>query len=52
MGWWSSVRYEFYQVFLNFSTHKKIKEQKFEKTPFSIGNETYGDVMIREGAAF
>ncbi len=27
---------------------KKIREQKFENTPFSFGDETYGDANIRE----
>ncbi len=26
----------------------KNREQKFENAPLSIGDETYGDVMIRE----
>jgi hypothetical protein len=38
------------KVFLIFSTQKKIREQKFSNAQFSFGDETYGDVTIREGA--
>jgi hypothetical protein len=35
-------------VFLIFPA-KKIREQKSEKAPFPFGDETYGDIAIREG---
>jgi hypothetical protein len=60
MGLWSSVGYDgLYQeniivllVLLSVSDlfPQKIGEQKFENTSFSIGDETQGDIMIREGA--
>jgi hypothetical protein len=36
-------------VFLSFST-QKIREEKFKNAPSSFGYETYGDVILREGA--
>jgi hypothetical protein len=46
----TSQLFEFYLMFLIFSTHKKIREQKFESTHFSFRDETYGDVTIKVGA--
>ncbi len=60
MGLWSSVGYDgLYQeniivllVLLSVSDifPPKIGELKFENTSFSIGDETHGNKMIREGA--
>ncbi len=47
-----SQLFEFYKVVLTPPPQKKkkIREQKFENALFSIGDETYGDVMIRKRA--